>query len=213
MNTLLTAALVATSVSGAYAPSPDRSAVILRFAVASDPHPDFATLPAQACLQSTPVPRTGSDSTARVDLKVDPQILDAIANELQTRLSKKMPVTMDTDPKTIPLGALVISGCITRADPGDAKGRLIGMGLGMSHLEAHVKILSKREAGFVPVDEFDVQAQGGKVLPPLGPIGLAAHAVAEPHETLSADAVKLADALLKKLAEKLKSPADTAKTA
>lgn len=79
------------------------------------------------------------------------------------------------------------------------------MNLGTSHLDAHVKILSKAETGFLPVAEFDIQAKGGKILPPLGPIGLAAHAAAERRETLTADGKKLADALLKKLAATAKS--------
>jgi len=131
--------------------------------------------------------------------------LDAISNELQTRLSKKMSVMMDADPNAIPVGALVISGCITRADPGNAGGRLIGMNLGTSYLDAHVKVLAKKETGFVPMGEFDVRTQGGKKLPPIGPIGLAAHAAAERRETLSADATRLADQLLRKAANMMKA--------
>ena len=57
------------------------------------------------------------------------------------------------------------------------------------------------------LDEFDVQAKGGKALPPIGPIGLAAHAASERHETLSADAKKLADQILKRVANTMKAQA------
>ncbi len=203
MKTLLTAALLAATISSSYAqagaingpPTTGRSAVVLRFAVASETRADSATLPQQACPQTNDL----------AGLPVDPKVLDAISNELQKRLSKKMSVTTDADPNTIPVGALVVSGCITRADPGNPAKRLIGMNLGTSYLDAHVKVLVKKEAGFVPLGEFDVQAQGGKKLPPIGAIGLAAHAAAERRETLSADATRLADQLLKRLATMMKS--------
>ena len=203
MKTLLTAALLAASISNSYAqvgamnlpPTKGRSAAVLRFAVASDPNADPAALPQQAC------PHT-NDLAGR---PVDPRVLDVISSELQTRLSKKMSVTTDADPNAIPVGALVISGCITRADPGNAAKRLIGMNLGTSYLDAHVKVLVKKEAGFVPIGEFDVQAEGGKKLPPIGAIGLATHAAAERRETLPADATKLADQVLKKLAKMMKA--------
>jgi hypothetical protein len=211
VRTLLTAALLAASVCTASAepagiegsPTPHPSRVVLRFVPA--PGTDSATLPEQACSQSNKAGRTGNDANAQAGVNVDPRLVAAIVNEIQKKLSNRMTVTVDDDPKAIPVGALVISGCITRADPGNATGRLIGMGLGTSHLAAHVKVLSKSEAGFVPVDEFDVQAKGGKVLPALGPVGLVAHAAAEHRETLSADASKLADQILKKLAKTLKS--------
>src|SRR5258707_3791685 len=99
-----------------------------------------------------------------------------------------MSVILDADASTIPIGSLVISGCITRADAGNAAGRMVGMNLGTSYLAAHVRILSEMRSGLVGLDEFDVQAKGGKVLPPIGPIRLAAHAASERRETLSADA-------------------------
>ena len=130
-------------------------------------------------------------------MQVDPKVLDA--------LSKKMSVTLQPDLQTIPLGSLVISGCITRADGGNAAERLVGMNLGTSYLGAHVWLLSETRSGLVPLDEFDVQKKGGKVLPPIGPIGLAAHAASERKETLSADAKKLADQILKRVANTMKA--------
>jgi hypothetical protein len=195
------------------------SAVVLRFAVALKVPDTPATLSEQACpINNSAVAttdNTSSSSTAKPDasLNVDPKIQDEITAELQKRLSKKMPVSSDLEPASIPVGALVISGCITLANGGNAAERLVGLNLGSSHLAAHVKVLSKTEAGYVPVDEFDVQVKGGKILPPLGPIGLATHAAAERRETLSADAKKLSDELLKKLAKTMKTQGQAAKTA
>jgi Domain of unknown function (DUF4410) len=210
MKSLLIATLLAGSIASGPS-TPQRSAAVFRFAIASEPVATPATLSQQACLQNNKAGSTGNAANSQADLKVDPELVDLIALELQKRLSKKMEVTMDPDPKAIPVGALVITGCITRADPGNATGRLIGMTMGTSHLNAHVKVLSKRANGFVPVDEFDAQAKGGKILPPIGPVGLAAHAVAEHRETLSADATKLADQVLLKLSTTLKSQAGATK--
>jgi len=76
---------------------------------------------------------------------------------------------------------------------------MVGMNLGASRIGAHVVVLSKTEAGFNPVDSFDIQVKGADPLPPIGPIGLAIHAAKEPAQTLSADGKKLADQISKKL--------------
>ena len=39
---------------------------------------------------------------------------------MEKRLSEKMSVMVNPDPNAIPVGALVISGCITRANAGNA---------------------------------------------------------------------------------------------
>lgn len=49
------------------------------------------------------------------------------------------------------------------------------------------------------VDAFDIEVKGGNLLPPVGPIGLALHAARDSHQTLSADARKVADRILKRL--------------
>jgi hypothetical protein len=143
---------------------------------------------------------------------VDPKIPASISEELQKRLSKKMPVVTDTDPELAQTGAIVISGCITRADKGNALGRMVGMNLGASRLAAHVRILSKTASGLRFLDEFDVQVKGATVLPPIGPAGLAAHAVKERRETLSADAKHLADEILKKLSKDMKAQKASARS-
>src|SRR6266850_1052045 len=141
MKTLLTAALLAATFSSAYAkadgikgrPTPKPSAVVLRFAIASDPLADPTALAQQACLQNNHLAGATNGANPQAALHVDPRIVDSIANELQKRLSTKFAVSMDDDSDAIPVGALVISGCITRADPGSAAGRVIGMS-GKSHL-------------------------------------------------------------------------------
>jgi hypothetical protein len=134
-------------------------------------------------------------------LTVDPKLLDTISGELHAKLSKQMSVLVDPDPAAIPVGALVISGCIIKADGGNAAERLIGMNVGASRLGVHVVALSKTEDGWSPVDTFDIQVKGGNPLPPLGPAVLAVHAVRDTHQGLSADAKKLADRILKRLSQ------------
>ena len=188
----------------------DRTAVVFRFAVQSEPVSDVGSLASQACPQDTnganSISSAPSNSAAATpnNRTVDPEILDSISAGIQKRLSNKMSVMVDPDPQTIPVGSLVITGCILKAEKGSSAGRMIGMNVGASRLSAHVAIFSKAEAGFMPVDSFDLQVKGGSVLPPLGPIGFAAHAVMQPSQTLSADARKLADQLVKKLDNDMK---------
>jgi hypothetical protein len=213
-----------TLVSPAYVSSSGvatkpRSAVVMRFAFVSQTRETPVTLSEQTCPLSSvgePLAETSpssNDAEPGSVLSVDPKIQDKISSELEKRLSKKMPVTTDLEPASIPVGALVISGCITKASRGNAAERLAGMNLGASHIKAHVKVVLKTEAGFVQVDEFDVEAKGRMILPPLGPVGLATHVVAERRETLSADAKRLADQLLKKLAKTMSGGEQPAKTA
>ena len=178
------------------------NAVVIRFAVPSQTFADPKSPSIQACAGTS-----SNTPASTAPLHVDPKVLDAIEEELQKKLSKKMSVILDADASTIPIGSLVISGCITRADAGNAAGRMVGMNLGTSYLAAHVRILSEMRSGLVPLDEFDVQAKGGKALPPIGPIGLAAHAASERRETLSADAKKLAGQILKRVANTMKAQA------
>jgi hypothetical protein len=143
---------------------------------------------------------------------VDPKVLDAISDELLKKLSKKMSVIADPDQSAIPVGALVISGCITRAKGGNAATRLIGMNVGASHLNVHVVALSKTKDGWSPVDSFDIQVKGGDVLPPLGPAGMAVHVARDTQQSLSADAKKVADHILKKLSQDTKAREEAAKS-
>lgn len=203
-QTQTNAAAVPSSASAA----PQRTAVVLRFAVQSQPLTDTAALSAQACPQvpaAVPSPDEGGSDPSQKPIKVDPAILDKITDEMQNKLSKKMIVLVNPDPQSIPLGATVISGCITRANAGNSAERLVGMGLGASHLNVHVVVVSRVKDGWNPVDTFDIQVKGGSLLPPLGPVGLAVHAARDTQQTLSADAKKLADKILKQLAKDVKA--------
>ena len=159
--------------------------VVLRFTVQSQLIADSPTLSSQAC----------TDPDALPDIfTVDPKLLDEISNQLQQRLSKKkMSVVVDPDPKTIPDGALVVSGCILKADKGRATGRMIGLDVGESRLGAHIVFLSKGETGVTPLDSFDLQVKGTWAT------GLAVDAAEQPRESLRADGRKLANRIVKKL--------------
>ena len=140
-----------------------RTAAVLRFAVQSESSADSSEFSSQACRQDD----RNANSTA-----VQPQILDAISSEIQKGLAQKMPVIADPDRDTIPVGSVIISGCIFKAEKGSAAGRVIGMNMGASRLAAHVVFLAKDETGFTPVDSFDVQVKGGSAMPALDRLDL-----------------------------------------
>jgi hypothetical protein len=193
--------------------SQPKIAVVLRFAVESEPATNTSSaLSAQACPQTSAAAASPTGATPSKSETVDPKVLDAISDELLKKLSKKMSVIANPAPSAIPVGALVISGCITRANGGNAATRLIGMNVGASHLDVHVVALSKTKDGWSPVDNFDIQVKGADVLPPLGPVGMAVHAARDTQQGLSADAKKVADQILKKLSQNPKARQDAAKS-
>ena len=191
-------------------PSPQgRTAVVLRFAVETQPVTDATVLSAKACLETE---RGMASPDTATNIAVDPKILNNITEEMEKRLSKKMSVMVNPDPNVIPVGALVISGCITKANAGNSAARLVGMNLGASHLGVHIVALSRTDHGWAPTDTFDVKVKGGDLLPPLGPIGLAAHAAKDTRQGLSTEAKKLADQVVKKLAKDMKTREQIAKS-
>lgn len=190
--------LPANSTSGSAVPQP--AVAVFRFVPQSEPVIDSSAFSSQACAEYNASPQSSariSESgagTAPDKLTVGPDILDALSNELQQRLSKKkISFMVDPDPKTIPEGAFVISGCISKAAKGRATGTMIGLDTGESRLGAHIVFLSKRETGVSPVDSFDLQVKGDWAT------GLAIDVAKEPLESLRADARKVADQVLKKL--------------
>jgi hypothetical protein len=187
--------------------------VVVRFAAASQSVAEPSTLSSQACPRTNSSGVATDNATATPALRVDPQLLDAISEHLLKKFSKKTLALVEADAQSVPMGALIVSGCVTRADAGNAAERIVGMNLGASYLGAHVRIFSKAESGLMPVDEFDVQAKGGQLLPPLGPIGLATRAASAYRDALSADAEKLANQIWKKLAQTLKSQEPATKSA
>ena len=193
--------------------SQPKIAAVLRFAVESEPATyTSSALSAQACPQTSAAAASQTSATPSKSETVDPKVLDAISDELLKKLSKKMSVIANPDQSAIPVGALVISGCITRANGGNAATRLIGMNVGASHLNAHVVALSKTKDGWSPVDSFDVQVKGGDVLPPLGPVGMAVHAARDTQQSLSSDGKKVADQILKKLSQNTKAREEAARS-
>jgi hypothetical protein len=159
-----------TSASAVQQPT----AVVLKFMVQSQSMPDTAALSLQACPQDNHdmESNAGASASAADDVKnnptIDPKLLDALSSTLQRDLSnKKMAVWVDPEPDTIPVGAQIISGCIFQAEKGNVGKRMVGFGWGASQIGAHVVVLSKTNAGFAPVDSFDVQVKARNILPPL----------------------------------------------
>jgi hypothetical protein len=190
------------SSSGPY--SATNTAAVLRFGVEGSQNHDVSALSAKSC-PVVAAPTDGQASTDTQSIQVDPDILDEISQKMNERLSKKMTVFVDPAEASIPVGAMVISGCITRADPGNAGTRLVGMEVGASKLNVHVIALRKTADGFRPFDEFDLAVKGGDILPPIGPAGLAVHAARDKQQTLAADAGRIADKILKKISSDQKA--------
>ena len=166
-------------------------------------------LSSKACTRPDGVDQPADGASEQKPMTVDPKLLDKIAAVMQEKLAKKTVATLNTEPRDIPLGAYVISGCITRAKGGNSAKRLVGLNYGASHLEAHIVVLSKTENGWHTEDSFDIRVKGGDLLPALGPIGLAVHAVEDTQQSLSADAKKMASEVLKRMARVAKHEEQT----
>jgi Domain of unknown function (DUF4410) len=184
----------ATAADATAAQSKPKQALILPFAVAND----AAATPGasgDAC-PKTPDPKNNlADSNPQ-------KLIDTISAELQKKLAKKMDARIGQPDDELATGTLVLAGCLTTIDPGNAAKRMAGMNLGASHLAAHVVVQLKTGDALVAVKEFDATAEGSRKLPPLGMVGVATHAAAERKETLNADAKRLADEILKTLSKK-----------
>jgi hypothetical protein len=189
---------------------PPLAVAVLRFAVESQPVTDPAALSAQACAQPPGNAASSSSATSLANLNVDPRLLDAVTEEMQKRLWKETNVIVNPDPTAIPVGAMVISGCITRADGGNAASGLVGMKAGESYLGAHVVVLSRTKDGWNPTDTFDIQVKGR---PPLDATGLAVQGARDTQQTFSADAKKLSDKILKQLAKDMNARQQAARDA
>ena len=182
----------ATAADATAAQSKPKQALILPFAVANN----AAATPGasgDAC------PKTPGNNLADTDSQ---KLIDTISAELQKKLAKKMDARVSQPGDEPANGTLVLAGCLTTIDPGNAAERMAGMNLGASQLAAHVVVQLKTEDALVAVKEFDATAKGSKALPPLGMVGVATHAAAERKETLNADAKRLADEILKTLSKK-----------
>ncbi len=162
--------------------------VVSRFEPESGSNADPLALSSQACAEYSSANSSASAApngdAPPSSFTVEPKMQDAISNELQTKLSKKTSVMVDPDPNSIPVGSVIVSGCIFQADKGRATRRMVGQDVGESRLGAHIVFLSKVKTGVTPLDSFDLQVKGT----------WAEH----PGESLRADGKKLADQTAKK---------------
>jgi hypothetical protein len=188
-----TQATAADAAAAQSQPKPNQ-ALILPFAVAND----AAATPGasgDAC-PKTPNPKNDvADSNPQ-------KLIDTISAELQKKLAKKMDTRIGQPTDQLASGTLLLAGCLTTIDPGNAAKRMAGMNLGASRLAAHVVVQLKTADALVAVKEFDATTEGSMKLPPLGMVGVATHAAAEKRETLDADAKRLADEIFKTLSTK-----------
>jgi hypothetical protein len=179
---------------------------IFRFAVQSETT-DTAAPSSQVCSQYTRDANARAGSAAPDRLTVEPTILDAISNELQQALSKKkMTAMLDPDTDTIPVGSYIVCGRIFKARKGSAAGRMFGLGLGASHLDAHIVLFSKTESGFTPIDSFDLKLKGRNLFPPGASTAVVQAVVMEKRQNLQGLARKLADKVVKRIDGDLKQP-------
>jgi hypothetical protein len=183
--------------------SPRPTIAVFDFALQGAAPSAGSGLSVRACPLPAAPPSASMPPGARA-VVVKPELPAEISNQLQKRFSSKANVLVNPLAAEIPLGAVIVGGCITKADAGNAAGRLVGMNIGASHLQVHVIVRMRSLTGMQPIDSFDVDVKGANMLPPLGPVGLAAHAARDTRETLSADASKVAKKIAKHLAEDLK---------
>ncbi len=201
-------ACAAQAVPAAAASGPSSGIVVIaKFAAAS------AVVAGSDAIEDAACPKSpGADMGAASSSPMDPKITTVIDDTLGHDLSTKLSVLTWTGADSVPQGAFLIVGCITRADPGNAAARTVGFGLGASHLQARVQLLSATPSGWALVKAFDVQTDGANTLPPLGPIGIAIHAASYSRETLSGDAKRLAEQVSRKVLDTMAGDA-TANTA
>ena len=186
---------------------------IFRFAAQSEAT-DAARPSTRVCPQYADGADARAGSAAPDKLTVEPKILDAISAELRQALSKKkMAAMLDPDPDAIPVGSYVVCGRILKARKGSAAGRMFGLGLGASHLVAHIVLLSKTESGFTPFDSFDLKLKGRNLFPPGASTAVVQAAIMERRQNLQGLARKLADKVVKRLDGALKQPRLAAKDA
>jgi len=170
---------------------PTAPVVILDFAMTGAEARSGDELASRACIASPGSPQATSEDAKNLADAVGAGLPSIVVDALSQQLTSRGSRSVYRDLGTAPADALVIAGCIVRADPGDPAKRLVGMNLGASKLAARVRIY---RSGPQPVllDEFDTEVEGVNKAPPLGPIGLLVHGVKERHQTLPADAEKVA---------------------
>lgn len=159
----------------------------------------LSTLPDGAVKETCSHASPAGNTTATAPYSGEAELSEIVLQELQKHLSQKMSVRIAQPNEQVAPASIIFTGCFTRIDPGNARARLAGMGLGASHITAHIRIYSVTTNGTAPLEEYEVSVKGSKALPPLGPAGLALNAVSERRETLQADAKRLAREILKRM--------------
>jgi hypothetical protein len=199
LATLASATAIAQEGNWHGRPAPNR-AVLYGFANVSD-LPTMAEGPVKETCSHYAVPSANTSATKTKPPTEDEEVKLAadVTKELEKKLAQKMSVIVARPADKPAAGSLVFTGCFVGADPGSGGKRLVGMGLGASHLSAHVRVFYVGASGPEPADEFDLAVKGSNKLPPLGAVGLAVNGVSGKRKTLRGDAKRLADSILKKL--------------
>jgi hypothetical protein len=176
------------------------SAVLYDFASVSE-LPTLADGPVKETCSQYAAPTDGTSAAKTKPLTEDEAVkfADSVNIELAKKLAKKMSVSFAQPTDKPAVGSLVFTGCFIGGEPGNAAKRLAGVGLGASHLSAHVRVFYVGGSGPVPVEEFDLAVKGSNKLPPLGAGGLAFNAVSDKGKGLQGDCKRLAGAILKRL--------------
>lgn len=146
-------------------------------------------------------PSAGRSASATDPLTADEEfeLADVVREELTNGLVKKIGVTFSNPPRMPAVGSLVFTGCFVDMEPGSASKRIVGMGLGATHLSAHVRVFYAGASSPVPVAEFDVAVKASQKVPALGAVGLAFKAARQRKETLQNEAKRLANEILARL--------------
>jgi len=172
--------------------------VVLPIAALGSPSTPSTAFSAQACtpFSAGSEPRSADDNATNSagQSGLPAQLTNALSREIREGGRTVSNDLHDTSP-----GALVIAGCIVRADPGDPAKRLVGMGMGASVLSVHVQVYRDGLSHLDLIGEFDTEVQGKNKLPPIGPVGLAVHGIRGRGLTLSADADKLAKLIARRV--------------
>jgi hypothetical protein len=150
----------------------------------------FVVLPFKAARAGYPSSGcTSTDASAGVVL---PALSEDLTLATAQQVASRGKVRVLASAMHAPPGAIIISGCITRAIAGDATQRLIGLNMGASELGAHVQIQRKTGNSIRLIGEFDESVRGANRLPPIGPVGLFIHVARASKLTLNGDVKKLA---------------------
>jgi hypothetical protein len=182
----------ARSAIGANLKARRQTVVVTRFSVAPGAAAGRGGLSSQGCpmTPSSATPSTAPAAAAHA-VPLDPRILDKLRAQLAKRLALKGTVAAARTAGEAPLNAMVVTGCITRFEAGDAATRMVGFNMGASRLGAHVRVDQKLRNGLKPVAEFDIMVKAASLLPPMSPMGVAMHVATMSRQTLAADATKL----------------------